>query len=219
MIVLSHTGGVAMTNCFLIADESSREAVLFDAPDHTVEPLLDEVTRRGWNLAGLWLTHGHFDHFADHAVVRKRFPNAKTLIHALDQPKTKNPDLQTRMFQLPFSIPPLHADSNVSDNQRLQLGSLTVQVLHTPGHAPGHVAYHFPSENVLVGGDLIIGGSVGRTDLPDSNHADLEASVRRVMRLPDETRLLGGHGPVTTLGHERQNNPYVMEILQNEPPL
>jgi glyoxylase-like metal-dependent hydrolase (beta-lactamase superfamily II) len=214
MITLTNTGGIAMTNCFLIADETAREAVLFDAPDHTVEPLLNEAAQRGWNLAGLWLTHGHFDHFADHALVRKRFPKAKILLHALEDSKARNPDLQTRMFQLPFTIPPLKPDANVTDNQQLKIGSLEVSVIHTPGHAPGHVAYYFPHENVLVGGDLIIGGSIGRTDLPDSKHADLEVSVRRVMRLPDATKLLGGHGPVSTLGDERRHNPYVREILQ-----
>jgi hydroxyacylglutathione hydrolase len=214
MMTLMNTGGVAMTNCFLIADEAAREAVLFDAPDHTVELLLDEISHRGWHLAGLWLTHGHFDHFADHAVVRKRFPAAKILIHALDEPKTRNPDVQTRMFQLPFVIPPLKADGNVTDNQQLQIGSLQVNVLYTPGHSPGHVAYYFPAEKVLVGGDLIIGGSIGRTDLPDSKHADLEASIRRVMQLPGSTKLLGGHGSLTTLGEQRENNPYVREILE-----
>jgi glyoxylase-like metal-dependent hydrolase (beta-lactamase superfamily II) len=214
MIILSNTGGIAMTNCFLIADETAQEAVLFDAPDHTVEPLLEETSKRGWDLVGLWLTHGHFDHFADHAVVRKHFPKAKILIHSLEEAKAKTPEVQTRMFQLPFTIPPLKADGNVTDNQQLKFGSLEVKVLYTPGHAPGHVAYYFPRENVLVGGDLIIGGSVGRTDLPDSKHEDLEASVRRVMQLPDATKLLGGHGPVTTIGEERRSNPYVREILR-----
>jgi glyoxylase-like metal-dependent hydrolase (beta-lactamase superfamily II) len=213
MIILSNTGGIAGTNCFLIADEAAREAVLFDAPDHTVEPLLNEVAKRGWNLAGLWLTHGHFDHFGDHAVVRQHFPKAKILLHELEESKARNPDLQTRMFQLPFVIPPLKPDANVTDNQRLKIGSLDVHVLHTPGHAPGHVAYYFPNENVLVGGDLIIGGSIGRTDLPDSKHGDLETSVRRVMKLPDSTKLLGGHGQITTLGQERRSNPFVQEIL------
>ncbi len=216
MITLTNTGGMAMTNCFVIADERTREAVLFDAPDHTVEPLLDETSRRGWKLVGLWLTHGHFDHFADHAVVRQRFPEAQILIHALDEPKTRNPDIQTRMFQLPFVIPPLKADANVTDNQQLRIGGLDVKVIHTPGHAPGHVAYHLPGEQVLIGGDLIIGGSVGRTDLPDSKHADLETSIRRVMRLPDATRLLGGHGPATTLGDERKRNDFVRAILEGD---
>ena len=204
-----------MTNCFLIADETAKQAVLFDAPDHTTGPLLDEVSKRGWNLIGLWLTHGHFDHFADHAVVKQRFPGAKVLLHALEEAKAQHPDLQTRMFGLPFSIPPVKADGHVTDNQKLKIGSIEVTVIHTPGHAPGHVVYYLPKEQVLVGGDLIIGGSVGRTDLPDSNHPQLEASIRRVMELPGATKLLGGHGPATTLAEERQRNPYVQEALEN----
>jgi hydroxyacylglutathione hydrolase len=213
MIILTNTDGIAMTNCYLIADETARQAVLFDAPDHTTGPLLEEAAARGWDLIGLWLTHGHFDHFADHAVVRQRFPAIKILLHALDEPKALHPDMQTRLFQLPFVIPPLKADAPVADNQKLKIGSLEVVVLHTPGHSPGHVAYHFPGEQVLIGGDLIIGGSIGRTDLPDSNHRQMEASIRRVMDLPAATRLLGGHGPATTLAEERQTNPFVQEIL------
>ena len=215
MIILSNSGGVAMTNCFLVADESTKHAVLFDAPDHTTDRLLKETTKRGWDLIGLWLTHGHFDHFADHALVKKHFPAAKILIHPLEEPKAQNPELQTRLFGLPFVIPPLRADVHVADNQKLKLGSLDVTVIHTPGHAPGHVSYHFPSENLLIGGDLIIAGSVGRTDLPDSDHAALEASIRRIMQLPAKTRLLGGHGPPTTLEHERKTNSFVQEALQH----
>ena len=218
MIVLMNTGGVAMTNCFLVADETTQKAVLFDAPDHTVGPLLDEAARRGWDLGGLWLTHGHFDHFADHAEVRKRFPKAQILIHQLDAAKAGNPVQQTRMFGLPFVIPPVDADAFVTDNQVLQLGSLEVRVIHTPGHAPGHVCYYLPADKTLIGGDLIIGGSVGRTDLPDSDHAALEASIRRVMKLPGDTRLLGGHGPASTLDEERQNNPFVQASLFSDDP-
>lgn len=213
MILLMNTGGVAATNCFLIADNSSREAVLFDAPDHTTQPLLDEAAQRGLRLAGLWLTHGHFDHFADHAVVKEEFPQAKILIHALDEPKAEHPEVQTRLFGLPFSIPPLAADGHVTDEQQLKIGALGVQVIHTPGHSPGHVAYYLPAKGLLVGGDLIIGGSVGRTDLPDSDHSELEKSIRRVMALPPATRLLGGHGPPTTLEQERRENPYVQQAL------
>ena len=215
MILLTNTGGVAMTNSFLIADEAARQAVLFDAPDHTVEPLLKQVVARGWELSGLWLTHGHFDHFADHAVVRQRFPAAQVLLHELDQPKAQHPEVQTRLFGLPFAIPPLNADAPVADNQKLQIGSLEVVVMHTPGHSPGHVVYYLPREGVLVGGDLIIGGSIGRTDLPDSDSEQMVASIRRVMSLPPATRLLGGHGRATTLREERLENPFVREILNS----
>lgn len=216
MLVLTNTGGVAMTNSFLIADGATRQAIVFDAPDHTTGPLLEQADQRGLEVVGLWLTHGHFDHFADHEFVRRRFPRVKILIHALDEPKAKHPEIQTRLFGLPFEIPPLRADAHVTDNQKLPLGSLEVVALHTPGHSPGHVCYYFPGEKVLVGGDLIIGGSVGRTDLPDSRHEDLEASIRRVMELPPETRLLGGHGPATTLGQERRKNHFVRQALEAE---
>jgi hydroxyacylglutathione hydrolase len=213
MIVLTNAGGVAMTNCFLIADETARQAVLFDAPDHTTGPLLDGAAKQGWDVVGLWLTHGHFDHFADHAAVKERFPGAQVLIHALDEPKAQHPDYQTRMFGIHLGIPPLKPDGHVTDNQKLKFGAIEVTVLHTPGHSPGHVVYHLPREQVLVGGDLIIGGSIGRTDLPDSDDRQMVASLRRVMALPGSTRLLGGHGRETTLAQERENNMFVQEAL------
>jgi glyoxylase-like metal-dependent hydrolase (beta-lactamase superfamily II) len=212
MQILMNSGGIAMTNCYVIADEQAKQAVLFDAPDHTVADILDEVVRRGWELIGLWFTHGHFDHIADHKIVTDRFPAARVLIHRLDEPKLQQPN--SSVFELPFTIPPRDADGYVEDGQTLDIGSLKLEVIHTPGHSPGHVMYHFPSEQLLVGGDLIIGGSVGRTDLPDSDHAQLEASIRRVMQLPDTTRLLPGHGQPCTLAHERATNPYVHEILR-----
>ncbi len=212
MLVLMNTGGIAVTNCFVLADEVSKQAVLFDAPDGTTASLLDEVQRRGFDLIGLWLTHGHFDHVADHAGVTARFPNAKVLLHELDAPKLRHP--QSTMFSLPFDIPPREPDAFVTDGQELMLGENIVRVIYTPGHAPGHVMYHVPQHELLVGGDLIIAGSVGRTDLPDSRHADLEASIRKVMLLPGATKLLPGHGDPSTLDAERASNPYVVEALR-----
>ncbi len=207
-----NTGGIAATNCFLVADEVSKQAVLFDAPNDTVLPILDEVTRRGFDLIGLWLTHGHFDHIADHKVVTDRFPQARVLIHPLDAPKLRDPRSST--FVLPFTIPPREPDGLVEDGQALQIGALRVDVIHTPGHAPGHVMYHLASEKVLVGGDLVIMSAVGRTDLPDSDPDALDESIRRVMKLPDETTLLPGHGDVSTLGDERRDNEYVIAVLR-----
>jgi hydroxyacylglutathione hydrolase len=210
MKIVMNTGGIAATNCFLVADEVEKKAVIFDAPDHTTGPLLDVAQREGWEIVGLWLTHGHFDHVADHEVIRSRYPAAKILIHKLDEPKLHKPGAG---FPLPIRIPPGKADGYVEDGQRLRLGRYEFEVIYTPGHAPGHVMYYCASEKVLIGGDLIIGGSVGRTDLPDSNHQQLIESIRRVMKLPGETKLMPGHGEISTLDEERENNPYVQEAL------
>jgi hydroxyacylglutathione hydrolase len=211
MQLLMNRGGIASTNAYLIADEASKQAVIFDAPDHTVGPLVEEAARRGWDVIGLWLTHGHFDHTADHAVVTKKFPNAKVLIHPLDEPKLQNP--KASMFQLPFVIPPRSADGHLAEGQKLKIGSMEVEVIFTPGHSPGHVMFHIPSEKLLVGGDLIIMGAVGRTDLPDSDERELMRSIRKVMALPPDTHLLPGHGDASTLADERSDNPYVQQAL------
>ena len=173
--------------------------------------MLDEVQRRGWDLIGLWLTHGHFDHLADHAVVKQRFLGAKILIHPLEADRLRNPGSQ--MFQLPFTIPPGEPDELIEDGQTLRIGTTEVRVIHAPGHAPGHVVFHLPRERALIGGDLIMMHSVGRTDLPGSSYAQLLESIRKVMALPDETRLLSGHGDPSTIGEEREMNPYVREAL------
>src|SRR6185437_1229696 len=134
MIILQKTGGIAATNAFLVADEKAGQAVLFDAPDHTVGPLLDEARKRNWEIIGLWLTHGHFDHIADHAEVTQRFPDTKVLIHPLDEPKIRLPN--SSIFPLPFKIPPRAPDALLSDGQTLEIGKMRVQVIHTPGHSP-----------------------------------------------------------------------------------
>ena len=211
MQILANSGGVAETNCYLIADEAAKEAVLFDAPNDTTDLILEEAAKRGWNVIGLWLTHGHFDHVADHAVVTKKFPSARVLIHSLDESKLIEPP--NRILQLPFEIPPRRADGFVTDGQELRIGTLLVRVLHTPGHSPGHVMYHFPEQRILVGGDLIIMGAVGRTDFPDADYGELQASIRKVMALPRSTQLLPGHGPPSRLEEEAANNPYVIEAL------
>lgn len=213
MKILSRTGGIAQTNCYLVADEATKKAVLFDAPDHTVGPLLSQAKTNGWDIVGLWLTHGHFDHIADHAAVTEAFPQARVLIHRADEPKLKNPQRMMALFALPMMIPPRSVDAYLEDGQELSIGELAVRVIHTPGHAPGHVMFHFPNEQVLIGGDLIIMGAVGRADLPDSDEAALYRSIRKVMQLPAPTQLLAGHGRPSTLADERRDNPFVAQAL------
>lgn len=215
MQLLIATGGIATTNCFVLADEEAGEAVLFDAPDHTVTPLLDEVDRRGWKLKGLWFTHGHFDHVADHQVVSERATKhgaLDVLIHEADVHKLREPG--SKVFRLPFTIPPGEPTRVLKDGDKLRLGRYEAEVMHTPGHSPGHVCFHFRDLGVLVGGDLIIAGAIGRTDLPDASIRDMQRSLQRVMALPGETRLLPGHGEITTLGDEAEENEYVQMAMQ-----
>lgn len=214
MQILTATGGIARTNCFVVADEVAGVCVLIDAPDNTAGALLNEVSKRGWRLTALWLTHGHFDHLADHAAVRERFPECQIVMHALDVPKLREPNV--RWFPLPFIIPPGEPTRVIVDGDVVTVGSLSARAIHTPGHSPGHVCYHFEAEKLLVGGDLIIGGAVGRTDFPDCSVEDMERSIRRVMELPDDTRLLGGHGSPSTIGDERRRNPYVRLALEGK---
>ncbi len=210
MKLLSHNGGLFATNAYLLADEATGQAVIFDAPNDTTAPLLEAAKQKGWDVIGLWLTHGHIDHIADHAVVTSSFPQAKVLIHRLDEPKLMSP---MSSFSLPFRTPGRKADEWITDGQQLQIGSLAVEAIHTPGHSPGHVMFHLPAENLLIGGDLIIMGAVGRTDFPDCSYADLQTSIRRIMKLPAQTTLLAGHGNPSTLAEELRSNPYVREAL------
>jgi hydroxyacylglutathione hydrolase len=210
MKILGNNGGVFATNSFLVADEVAKQAVIFDAPDHTTAPLLETAEKNGWDIIGLWLTHGHIDHIADHAFVTEKFPNAKVLIHSADRYKLAKP---TAGMPLPFETPGRSPDGLLEDGQRLKIGSCDVEVIHTPGHSPGHVMFYLPSADILVGGDLIIMGAVGRTDFPDCSNADLQKSIRRIMRLPRQTRLLPGHGKPSTLADEAKNNPFVQEAL------
>jgi glyoxylase-like metal-dependent hydrolase (beta-lactamase superfamily II) len=132
------------------------------------------------------------------------------LIHPLDERKLQNP---TSMYPLPFRTTGRAADGYFTDGQIAKIGRHDVQVIHTPGHSPGHIAFYIPSEQVVIGGDLILMGAVGRTDFPDCSFPDLQASLRRIMQLPGDTQLLPGHGNPSLLRQERATNPYVQQAL------
>ncbi len=207
MKIHKNTGGLAATNAYLIADETTGDAAMIDAPHHTVAPLLNVARHHGWQVRYLLLTHGHWDHTSDHKVVTDNYPEAKVLIHALDEPKLIKPG--SSIFPLPYSIPPRRADGYLEDGKIISIGNLKFQILFTPGHSPGHVVLYCAGESLLMAGDLLFAGAVGRTDLPDSSPADMEHSLSRVMALPDQTVVRPGHGAPTTIGEERRSNPFL----------
>lgn len=209
MKIHMNVGGLAQTNAYLLLDDTTRKAALIDAPEGTVADLLSLARREGYDLQYLLLTHGHWDHLSDHAVVTQAFPNAKVLIHRADEPKLEHPG--SAMFPLPYTIPPRKADGYLDEGQQLAVGSLAFTIMHTPGHSAGLVCLYCASEKLLFVGDLLMAGSVGRYDLEDGDPALLKTSLRRIMQLPDDTVVLSGHGPETTIGNERNGNPFIRQ--------
>jgi glyoxylase-like metal-dependent hydrolase (beta-lactamase superfamily II) len=209
MKIHMNTGGLAETNAYMIVDETEKMAAIIDAPEATTADFLGLARQNGWDVPYLLLTHGHWDHISDHAVVTEAFPKARVLIHKLDEPKLQNPG--STMFQLPYEIPPRNADGYLADGDKIHVGSLTLAAMHTPGHSAGHVVLYSNEHGVLFAGDLLMAGAVGRYDLPDGSVEQLQQSLRRIMLLPDSVRVFSGHGPDTTIGRERVNNPYIRE--------
>ncbi len=207
MKISTNTGGLAATNAYLIADETTGDAAIIDAPQDTVLPLLNVAKHHHWNIRCLLLTHGHWDHISDHKVVTDAYPNAKVLIHALDEPKLITPG--SLIFSLPYTIPPRNADGYLEDGRTISIGKLEFQIIFTPGHSPGHVVLYCPTESLLIAGDLLFAGAIGRTDLPDSDPTAMEISLQRIAQLPDNTSVRPGHGPPTTIGKEKRSNPFL----------
>ncbi len=201
------TVGPVAANAYLVTDVATGATVVVD-PGDDAPRLLAALAEAGVTPDEIWLTHAHFDHIGAVADLRETYP-VPVRLHPADAPLYDNAEEQAAWFGMRVR-PPGVAPLDLVDGQRLTLGGMAFTVLHTPGHAPGHVAFHAPEAGVLFSGDALFRGSVGRTDLPLCDPAALERSLReRLMVLPDDTRVLSGHGPETTIGHERRTNPFL----------
>jgi hydroxyacylglutathione hydrolase len=209
MKIYMNTGGLAETNAYLIANEATRAAAIVDAPEGTTATLIALARQHGYDVQYLLLTHGHWDHISDHAVVTEAFPKVQVMIHKADEIKLQKPG--SEMFDLPYEIPPRSADAYLEDGGKIHIGNITLAAMHTPGHSPGHVVLYAAEQATLFSGDLLMAGGVGRYDLSDGNEKVLRQSLRRVLLLPDGVKVLSGHGPATTIGRERAGNFYVRE--------
>ena len=206
--IVSLTLGPVMTNTYIIADDETGEAVVIDPADEG-ERISAEAKKRDWRIVSIWLTHAHFDHMGGAAeLADNSIPIPPVALHAEDMPLWK---VQGGAAFFGMKIDPGPEPTiELTHGQDLYLGHYQFQVLHAPGHTPGHVMFYNQSEAILFCGDVIFQGSIGRTDLPGGDFDTLINSIHtQIMNLPDDTVLLSGHGPQTSVGQERNYNPFI----------
>jgi glyoxylase-like metal-dependent hydrolase (beta-lactamase superfamily II) len=213
MLIDGRSLWLADTNCYVVAAERGGPCVIIDAPPDVpaIEAL---VAAHDLAPVALLATHGHIDHAGGGAVTAVYDIDA--YLHPDDEFLALDPGSQLRMLfgMAPpeligqFSFPPAYTP--LGDHTRLRLAGIDIDVIHTPGHTPGHCCFHLVAEGVLFSGDQLFAGSIGRTDLPGGDYDTLMRSMEeKVLALPDETRVLPGHGPATTLAQERRTNPFL----------
>lgn len=198
--------GAVQTNCYFLQNTDTNQVVVVDPADKG-DKIYEELTRRGYKVEAILLTHGHFDHIMGVDALRK-LSNAKAYLGEKEEKLISNADLNvSAMFGTPYTTT---ADILVKDNQILELAGMKIRVIHTPGHTAGGVSYYLEEQGILFCGDTLFLESVGRTDFPTSSAADIKQSVReKLFLLPDEVYVYPGHGPTTTIEHEKENNPFV----------
>jgi hydroxyacylglutathione hydrolase len=204
MIITPTTVGPFAENAYLAVDEKTGKAVFID-PGAEGERLLQVVRASGATLEAIWLTHAHIDHIGAIAALRRVY-DVPILMHPLDEPVYAAGESVARMYGLPFDVPP-RPDAPLAEGQTLRVGETSFEVMHVPGHAPGHVL--FVGDAIVFGGDLIFAGSIGRTDLPLSDPGAMQDSLARAAALPPALAVHPGHGPSTTIGREVRTNPFL----------
>jgi hydroxyacylglutathione hydrolase len=198
--------GMTQANCYILGCAQTQRAAIIDPGDEE-ERILEAVQEAGLTVTHVLLTHAHFDHMGA----------ADGVVKATQAPLALHPDDLTLLNMaggaMLFGIqpPPIpDLDLRLEAGQELAIGQLTLRVLHTPGHTPGHVTFYEPDQGAIFDGDVLFAQGIGRTDLPGGSYQTLMRSIKQqLLTLPDETLVYPGHGPATTVGRERVSNPWL----------
>ena len=187
-------------NCSILSENG--RAWIVD-PGQEADRIIDLLAKKELEPAAILLTHGHFDHISGIPGLLRKFPDLPVYVHEKDIPMIGHP-----LNQLPPEYASFAKPKAVRGLENLE-GLEGLEVIETPGHTPGGVCYHFPKEKLLLSGDTLFAGSVGRTDLPGGDMATLMDSLRTLIALPDDTLVIPGHGPHTTIAAEKRGNPFL----------
>ncbi len=199
--------GPLQCNCSIIADESSREAMVVD-PGADIEQLLAVIARHTLKVQQIVITHGHVDHIGG-AMQLKGATGAPILMHQHDLEQLPILDPVAALVGMD-PVGPVSIDAELRDAATLTVGALAATVMHTPGHTHGSVCLYLPAAEKLIAGDLLFAGSIGRTDLPGGDYHQIMQSLRGIVSLPEQTIVVPGHGPLTSIGVERESNPFLV---------
>ena len=201
--------GPLQCNCSILGDEQTHEAMVID-PGDQIEGILDILRQEKLTLKQIVITHAHIDHVGG-AMKLKASTGAPILMNQNDYALLKLLDLQATWVGMK---PPgaVQVDDAISQGRVLKIGEISSNVIHTPGHTEGSICVYFPEQSKLIAGDTLFAGSIGRTDLPGGSMEKMMRSLHtQVLALPDETEVVPGHGPVTTIGEERETNPFLQK--------
>lgn len=202
--------GALQCNCSIFGDEQSREAIVVD-PGDNIGGIVAVLRKHGLKVTAIVITHAHIDHIGGAAKL-KAATQAPVYMNVNDQDLYDHLEWQAQWLGMP-TPEQTPVDTLARDGDTLALGAATLHVLHTPGHTQGSLCLWIPAENKLVAGDTLFAGSIGRTDLPGGNHQQILRSIKdKLMPLPDEALVIPGHGPNTTIGHEKEHNYFLQNL-------